>query len=348
MKNKVQRLIVLSLFVLMTACASLNAEQAIDLSPGSSTASNADMQYYFTSPNRQNHCELTVPLLSAIDRAQHSIDLALYNINMEDIADALIIANQRGVAVRIVLDDNKQDNKIPQKLADAGISMVYDPDKSTMHNKFMIIDGQQVWMGSMNFTESGCEDDYNNMLRVSNERIANNYAAEFAEMYEEYSFSADSPSNTPYTRVQVGDVLVETYFSPDDGVRNAMLDVIEQATDSIIIMAYSFTSDKLADAIIERAESGVQVLGVMDADQIKSNTGSEYEDFLRAGIDIKQDNIDGQMHHKVIIIDEQIVITGSYNFSANAEKRNDENVLIIHSSGAAQQFLNAFETIKTK
>ena len=333
---------------LTSACVSTNLETTEDeMNPSVPVESaHSAIQYYFTSPNAGHHCELSSALINDIDHAEQSIDIALYNINMQDVAAALIRTAKRGVPVRIVLDDNKRNNSVPSILADSSVSMVYDPDKSTMHNKFMIIDDSVVWSGSMNFTESGCEDDYNNMVRVENERLATNYTAEFIEMFEDHSFSANSPSNTPYQHIQIGDVMIENYFSPDDGVRKHMIDVIDEAQYSIVIMAYSFTSDDLADAIIDRYKDGVSVHGVMDADQIKSNSGGEYEDFLKAGIDIQQDTIPGQMHHKVIIIDEQIVIMGSYNFSGNAEKRNDENVLIIHSSEAAQQFLQAYEMIE--
>lgn len=333
-----------------TACVSTNMETTTnEMIPSMPVEdSHSALQYYFTSPGPGHNCELSSELVNDIDHAEQSIDVALYNINMQDVAAALIRASKRGVPVRIVLDDNKQDNSVPQILADSSVAVVYDPDISTMHNKFMIIDDHMVWTGSMNFTESGCEDDYNNMVRVENDRLAINYAAEFAEMFENHSFSTDSPQNTPYPYVQVGDVVIENYFSPEDGVRKAMINVINDAHYSIIFMAYSFTSDDLADAIIDRFEDGVAVQGVMDADQIISNTGGEYEDFLNAGIDVRQDDIFGQMHHKVIIIDEQIVIMGSYNFSGNAEKSNDENVLIIHSAEAAQQFLQAYEMIETK
>ena len=343
-------LLLFAIIFLTSACVSTNMEttenEILPSMPVEDT--HSALQIYFTSPNAGNHCDLASNLIDDIDHAEQSIDVALYNINMQDVAAALIRAAKRGVPVRIVLDDNKRNNSVPQILADSSVSMVYDADKSTMHNKFMIIDNRVVWTGSMNFTESGCEDDYNNMVRVENDRLAINYGAEFAEMFEDYLFSADSPENTPYPHVQVGDVMIENYFSPDDGVRKHMIDVINEAQYSIVIMAYSFTSDELADAIIDRYEDGVDVHGIMDADQIKSNSGGEYEDFLKAGIDVQQDTIPGQMHHKVIIIDEQIVITGSYNFSGNAEKRNDENVLIIHSSEAAQQFLQAYEMIETK
>ena len=82
--------------------------------------------------------------------------------------------------------------------------------------------------------------------------------------------------------------------------------------------------------------------------QIKSNQGGEYDTFARAGLDVRQDGIDGLMHHKVFVIDEQIVITGSYNFSRSAEERNDENILVIYNTDIAQEFLKEFERVQAQ
>jgi phosphatidylserine/phosphatidylglycerophosphate/cardiolipin synthase-like enzyme len=87
------------------------------------------------------------------------------------------------------------------------------------------------------------------------------------------------------------------------------------------------------------------VAGVMDDDQINSNQGTEYDSFRQAGVDVRRDGNAGQMHHKVIIIDRTIVITGSYNFSASAEQHNDENVVIINNPEVASQYMAEFQRV---
>ena len=83
----------------------------------------------------------------------------------------------------------------------------------------------------------------------------------------------------------------------------------------------------------------------MEDEQVKSNQGTEYDPFKQAGLDVRIDGNAGQMHHKVFIIDEKIVIFGSYNFSQSAETRNDENILIIYNAAIAQQFIKEFERV---
>jgi len=87
------------------------------------------------------------------------------------------------------------------------------------------------------------------------------------------------------------------------------------------------------------------IAGVFDKSQALSNTGGEYTHLLENGIDVRLDGNRHGMHHKVIIIDERIVVTGSYNFSNNAKTRNDENSLILHSAEIAEIYVEEFDRV---
>jgi len=89
----------------------------------------------------------------------------------------------------------------------------------------------------------------------------------------------------------------------------------------------------------------VEVRGVFEEAQVDSNTGSQFERLLRQDIDVRLDGNPRNMHHKVLIVDAQVVVFGSYNFSKSAETRNDENTIILHDKPAAQHFLSEFERI---
>ena len=97
---------------------------------------------------------------------------------------------------------------------------------------------------------------------------------------------------------------------------------------------------------MERAQAGVSVAGVMDDGQVKTNQSTEYDPFMQAGLNVRLDgNLDGLMHHKVIVIDQAIVITGSYNFTGAAETTNDENVVILFSPEMAVQYMQEFQRV---
>jgi len=86
------------------------------------------------------------------------------------------------------------------------------------------------------------------------------------------------------------------------------------------------------------------VRGVIERGQV-NNSGSEFGQLVLAGLDLRLDTNRNLMHHKIMVIDGEIVITGSYNFSRNAEEKNDENILVLYSDEIAQQYLLEFERI---
>jgi phosphatidylserine/phosphatidylglycerophosphate/cardiolipin synthase-like enzyme len=164
-------------------------------------------------------------------------------------------------------------------------------------------------------------------------------------MFEDDLFGSNTLARTPYPQLDIQGSLVETYFSPDDHTASHLVGLIDQAQQSVYFLAYSFTSDELGDAMLRRNQAGVTVAGVFEESQTYSNVGTEYDRLLDAGIDVRLDGNPRNMHHKVIIIDEAIVVMGSYNFSSNAEKLNDENTIILHDASSAGQFLAEFMRI---
>jgi phosphatidylserine/phosphatidylglycerophosphate/cardiolipin synthase-like enzyme len=309
--------------------------------PINDTTPNADIDVIFT--NRNSAVEQAI--IGAIEGAEHSIDLAIYNLSNENIGDALLAAARRGVTVRMVMENKNVDGVVAQGLAAGGIPIQEDDRDALMHNKFMLIDGLDVWTGSANFTYNGLSSDHNNLVHIRSSRLAENYITEFEEMFSTNRFGSDSPANTPNPQLSVDGVLLESYFSPDDGVLDHLVALVNEADTSISIMAFSFTSDDLAAAVIQQARNGVSVQIVMDEQQAKSNQGGEYENLLQSGLDVRLDGNSGQMHHKVIIIDGDTVSFGSYNFSNSAERRNDENVIIAHDPELAGAFTAEFDRI---
>jgi phosphatidylserine/phosphatidylglycerophosphate/cardiolipin synthase-like enzyme len=307
------------------------------------------VEVYFTRPEAEASRDYRggpdEVLVTALDSARASIDLAVYNFNLWSVRDALLRAQQRGVVVRLVTESDNLDNPEVQELIEAGIPVVDDQREGLMHNKFVVIDRSQVWLGSMNLTAGAAYRDNNNLLLLRSVAIAEDYSTEFDEMFSEELFGPALRPATPNPVVEVNGVQVEVFFSPDDGVADRLAELIRSARESVHFLAYSFTSDELASALLEAAAAGLEVSGVMDAEQSLSNQGGEYARFLQSGLDVRLDGSPGLMHHKVLIIDRSIVVTGSYNFTASAEQRNDENLVILHSPAVALTFLAEFEQL---
>jgi phosphatidylserine/phosphatidylglycerophosphate/cardiolipin synthase-like enzyme len=300
---------------------------------------------YFTRPDepglRAGERALAA-LVDGMDAARLSIDVACYHINLEDLAAALLRARERGVLVRVVTDDAQAGESVLGGLERAGIEVRDDGSPALMHHKFVVIDGSEVWTGSMNLTSGSVFHDDNNLLRIRSDDVAADFGREFDEMYDDGLFGALSNADTPSPRVAVDGVDVEVYFSPDDGVARRLERLVGEAEESIDVMAFAFTADGLAEAMLERRQAGVRLRGVVERDQADS-AGAEFLHLLEAGVDIRLDNSYGNLHHKVILIDGDTVVTGSYNFTRSAETANDEALLILRSPWLAAAFGEEFD-----
>jgi phosphatidylserine/phosphatidylglycerophosphate/cardiolipin synthase-like enzyme len=143
----------------------------------------------------------------------------------------------------------------------------------------------------------------------------------------------------------IDSIKMETYFSPDDLTAERILALVLEAERSIDFLFYAFTSDPIADALIFQGDRGIRIRGVLDSSQERTGLGSEYTRLRDHDLDVRLDGHQEKMHHKVIILDERIVITGSYNLTHSAETINDENTLVIHSEEIAEIYLREFEWI---
>ena len=119
---------------------------------------------------------------------------------------------------------------------------------------------------------------------------------------------------------------------------------ISRANESVHVMVYGFTLDDLSEALIEAEERGVGVKVVIERESAYWS-GSEYERLLRAGVDVRLDGNPHTMHHKVVVIDGKIVITGSYNWTWSAENRNDENIVVLMDEGLAESYEREFQRV---
>jgi phosphatidylserine/phosphatidylglycerophosphate/cardiolipin synthase-like enzyme len=349
--------------ILLTACGQIphtpSPQPNLTQTPGSELTpieletgygvKGAWFELYFTNPasplSPQGTGGLDGPLSKAIDNAKLSIDVAAYSLSLNSVRYALINAYNRGVTVRVVMESTNMDRSDPQAMIEAGIPIVGDERQGLMHNKFMVIDRSEVWLGSMNFTDSGTYDDNNNLIRILSTKMAENYRKEFEEMFTDNLFGPDVLAETPNPKMSIDDTRIDTFFSPDDHVINSLASVLNDAEKSIYFLAYSFTSNELGDIVREKDKAGLTVRGVMEAEQVTSNQGTEYDPFKQAGLDVRLDGIEGQMHHKVFIIDGKIVAFGSYNFSQSAEEKNDENLIIVYDETIAREFMKEFERV---
>ncbi len=285
-------------------------------------------------------------LVAKLATADERIDAALYMLNSAPVADALIEAHERGTLVRIVTETDYVEGSQIRRLQEVGIAVADDAGhEGLMHHKFVVIDERYVWTGSYNPTYNGAYKNNNNVLWIDSPSLAYNFTQKFREMFLIRRFGKQSDSAVPYPRLTLSDgTQISTYFAPGNDTISPLLSEIRSSKQSIHFMAFSFTHNALGKAMRDRFKSGVAVQGVFEKRQIDQH--SEYAPMKAEGMPVIQDKNRATMHHKVIVIDEKTVITGSYNFSRNAETRNSENLLIIKENRElADAYLAEFQRL---
>ena len=131
----------------------------------------------------------------------------------------------------------------------------------------------------------------------------------------------------------------QVYFSPQGGCTEAIVSAIAQAKTEILIQAYSFTSAPIAEALINAHKRGIKIEAILDKSNVTGNYSSATY-ISNNGIPVFIDAAHAIAHNKIMIIDKEIVITGSFNFTKAAEEKNAENLLVIKSKELAKTYLD--------
>ena len=160
-------------------------------------------------------------------------------------------------------------------------------------------------------------------------------------------FSGNQVTTSESDPVLIGSSEIDLCFTPPLGCGKVIADLISKASESIYVQAYGITSTEIVDELISAHNRGVKVRVLLD----KSNLHDKYSKMSllqEAGIDVSIDKVPGIAHNKVIIIDLQKVVTGSFNFTKSADSRNTENVIIVNDREIAERYLQNWLSRKQK
>jgi len=335
-------------FILITS-ESTQYLKEIPVGKGVGAKGNA-WQLYFTAPTgeRGSNGEMGIDarLADAITRSKSSLDIAAFEFDNKVLTEAVLDANERNLRIRIVTDEEfglkGKTSTLGQFIA-SGIPVVSSERSiSLMHNKFMILDGKTIWTGSWNYTEGSTYRNNENTLVFDAPEIAALYRHKFESMFTRKEFSSKA-SNDKIYKVEVRGTTVEVCFTPNKSIESYLVNLIRGAQKSIHLMMFLFANSILGDAIIACNAKGTQVAGLLEKKVNRDDRSSQLKKLQEAGVPIHFGNNVFFLHHKAIIIDEAIAITGSMNFTQNALQVNDENVIIVHDPVLANVYLEEFK-----
>ena len=340
--------------------------------------SSGDIHVYFTGAVDQSVAdeELALSLGTSmndtiaawIGRAQHTLDVAVYNFNNVALENALNQAAANGIVIRHIYEGQNGNASIQNLSGTISTHKRTDAEGSGMHNKFIVGDADHtetafVLTGSTNWTTAQLNTDLNNVIVFEDQSMARTYKTEFEEMWgssgvdadeDNSKFGADKSDNTPH-QFLVGGSPVEVYFSPTDGTNARILEAISDTDYDLEFALLNFTRDDLSEAIQEVfAPPFIIATGAIE----DINTqGSEYEilnqTLVSGGLPLvySHQGVPHSLHHKYCIIDhddptaDPLVITGSHNWSSSAENVNDENTVIVHDARVANLYHQEFRGI---
>lgn len=269
-------------------------------------------------------------LVDFLSGASEFIHCAVYDIDLPKLTDLLNEKNKE-IEVKVIIDEDNEEEF-------SGDFVMVDYGYGLMHNKFCVVDGNKVFTGSFNPTVNGAEKNNNNMILINSRILASNYEKGFEKLW------AGERAEVKNSKIDLSGVRIENYFCPRDNCGDEVKEELEKAEESIYFMTFSFTHEGIANVLLIKNQEGVAVSGVFE----NRGSGSEYSKFSvldYQGIPVRKDGNPATMHHKVFIIDNRTVITGSFNPSKNADTANDENILIVEDEEIASRFLEEFEYV---
>ncbi|MBI4451889.1 hypothetical protein HY637_00530 [Candidatus Woesearchaeota archaeon] len=261
-----------------------------------------------------------------------SVHCALYDLDLMNVIDALS-KKSKSADVKVIMDNENDDGQVK------GTAIKFDDNGQLMHNKFCIMDGSVIITGSFNPTENDNSYNNNNIIILNSKILAGNYEDEFEELWNGKFGKGNRIKNQ---KIYLNGVKIENFFCPEDGCASVIAGLIKNSKRSVYFMTFAFTNEEIADSIIKKGS--LDVRGIFDSGQ-SSNRYSQFKRLQEFGINVKKDKNRHKLHHKVFIIDNRTVVTGSFNPTLSADTKNDENMLVITDEKIAGLFLNEFESL---
>ena len=139
-------------------------------------------------------------------------------------------------------------------------------------------------------------------------------------------------------------VICECYFFPNAANEEKVVSMLRTCKKTLDIAIFSLTLDSIAEAILEAFQRGIKVRMIAD-DECAKNKGSNVKLIASVGVPVKTDNAVYHMHHKFAVLDESVVIMGSFNWTGQAVKYNQENIFFYEDKNIASQYAQEFERL---
>jgi phosphatidylserine/phosphatidylglycerophosphate/cardiolipin synthase-like enzyme len=294
-------------------------------------------------------------IVDFIDAAHTSLHVAVQELDSLPIAQALVRARlERNVQVQLVLETDylREKSARPDPFAAGGehevnrslydailrtsISVHSDFNPDIFHQKFIVRDRQSLLTGSANFTDTDTSANLNHIVIIHDPEIARIYAREYAEIQQGRFGKRNEGHDAAPAEIPVSNVRVKTLFAPDHNPEMEIMKQIAKARQRIDFAIFTFASSSgIDDQLVLARQAGISIRGALFTSQA-NQFWSASDTLAAAGLSLFLVPRAGlpeprprKLHHKLMVIDEQLIIAGSFNYTHPANRLNDENIVVI-------------------
>ena len=303
-----------------------------------------DVDLFFTPSTVEDNRGAYVRLTNFIDQATNSIYGALHELDLISVAELLKKKSAQGVYVELLLEERwltELDNLAAYQILKSAKNIKVIPDyrkSGLMHNKYLIVDKKYLWTGSANWTFNGFFRNYNDGLLIAHPDIVKQYYKNYLHLANPYFKKRLNKNIYPQVVKLKNKQKITPLFSRFGySVTERINLALSQSKREVKFLIFAFSSQSISQQLIKELENGLNVQGVFDnsfesENILKNWKYVPFQGLWQAGANVKYDNEKAKVHHKVFILDKNKVLTGSFNFSKNAEKNNNENLIVLEST----------------
>ena len=293
---------------------------------------------------------LETVLVDFIDGAEKRLEIAVQELESCPVAQAVIRARQRKVLVKLVVEQdylkasparknpwapgggNEPNRQIQDAILRAGIDVKTDYNTSIFHQKFIVRDRSALLTGSTNFTPTGTHNNLNHIVIVHDPTVAKIYAKEFREIQQGHFGKRNEGHDPAPTDLVVSNVPIRVLFAPDHNPEMEFMKQMLKARERIDFAIFTFTkSSGIDDTMIRLLEFGLPIRGAFDGGQGVQDWAA-IPNLKKHGatlFGVSKGHGVGKLHHKLMVLDGEVVIAGSFNYTRPANRLNDENIIIL-------------------
>ncbi len=315
---------------------------------------NGNIEIYMGPQQLGGPDDLQDAIIKFIDGANKKLFIAVQELDSQPIAEAIVRAKKRKVLVKLVIEADyllektalinpflaggefETNRVLHDAILRASIDTHSDFNPGIFHQKFMVRDSKSILTGSANFTVTDTTKNLNHIIIVHDKDVTKNFIREYEEIQQGHFGKLNEGHDPKPEEVMVSGVRIKILFAPDHNPEMEIMKQIAKAKRRVDFAIFTFAlSSGIDDQLVQALDAGISIRGALYASQANQKWSAS-ETLRNAGLPlffIPRPGLTGikprKLHHKLMVIDEQLIIAGSFNYTGPANQLNDENIIIL-------------------